>query len=164
MNENFILTLIDKFTASAITELKLDDGTTSLTLSKNTGDGGQGIGNREWGMGNRESQTENPYSPLPTPHSPSNPETAIKYQPSTTHSEIITSPIVGTFYASAGPDSPAFVSKGAKVTKGQTLCILESMKMMNHLEADFDCEILDIKVSGGELVEFGQPLFEVKKL
>jgi acetyl-CoA carboxylase biotin carboxyl carrier protein len=70
---------------------------------------------------------------------------------------------VATFYASAGPDSPVFACKGDKVKKGQTLCILEAMKMMNHLKAEFDCEILGIKVSSGDLVEYGQALFEVKK-
>jgi acetyl-CoA carboxylase biotin carboxyl carrier protein len=71
---------------------------------------------------------------------------------------------VATFYASAGPDSPVFAGIGEKIKKGQTLCILEAMKMMNHLKAEFDCEILDVKASAGDLVEFGQVLFEVRKL
>jgi acetyl-CoA carboxylase biotin carboxyl carrier protein len=75
----------------------------------------------------------------------------------------ISSPIVATFYLTAGPDSPPYVQKGQTVKKGQTLCVLEAMKMMNHLEAEYDCEILDIKAANGDLVEFGQVLFEVKK-
>jgi acetyl-CoA carboxylase biotin carboxyl carrier protein len=78
--------------------------------------------------------------------------------------ETITSPIVATFYAAPGPDAPAFVKAGSKVKAGDTLCILEAMKMMNHLEADFDCEILAVKAASGDLVEYGQALFEVKRL
>jgi acetyl-CoA carboxylase biotin carboxyl carrier protein len=78
--------------------------------------------------------------------------------------ETITSPIVGTFYAAPGPDAPAFVKAGSKVTAGDTLCILEAMKMMNRLEAEFDCEILSVKAASGDLVEYNQVLFEVKRL
>jgi acetyl-CoA carboxylase biotin carboxyl carrier protein len=78
--------------------------------------------------------------------------------------EAITSPIVATYYAAAGPDAPAFVKTGSRVKAGDTLCILEAMKMMNHLEAEFDCEILAIKAASGDLVEYGQVLFEVKRL
>jgi acetyl-CoA carboxylase biotin carboxyl carrier protein len=78
--------------------------------------------------------------------------------------EIITSPIVATFYAAPGPDAPAFVRAGGRVKAGDTLCILEAMKMMNHLEAEFDCEILAVKAASGDLVEYGQALFEVKRL
>ncbi|MDR0709188.1 MAG: acetyl-CoA carboxylase biotin carboxyl carrier protein subunit, partial [Spirochaetaceae bacterium] len=64
--------------------------------------------------------------------------------------ETITSPIVATFYAAPGPDAPAFVKAGGMVRAGDTLCILEAMKMMNHLEAEFDCEILDVKAASGD--------------
>jgi acetyl-CoA carboxylase biotin carboxyl carrier protein len=78
--------------------------------------------------------------------------------------EAITSPIVATFYRSPGPDSPPFADPGTIIKAGQTLCILEAMKMMNHLEAEFDCEILAVKAENGDLVEYGQTLFEVKRL
>jgi acetyl-CoA carboxylase biotin carboxyl carrier protein len=78
--------------------------------------------------------------------------------------EAITSPIVATYYAAPGPDTPPFVKAGGKVKAGDTLCILEAMKMMNHLEAEFDCEILAVKAASGDLVEYGQVLFEVKRL
>jgi acetyl-CoA carboxylase biotin carboxyl carrier protein len=71
---------------------------------------------------------------------------------------------VATFYAAPGPDAPAFVKAGSKVKAGDTLCILEAMKMMNHLEAEFDCEVLAVKAASGDLVEYGQALFEVKRL
>ena len=78
--------------------------------------------------------------------------------------DVITSPMVGTFYAAPSPDSPAFVSVGDTVRKGQTLCILEAMKIMNELEADYDCKILEILVQDGEPVEYDMPLFRVEKL
>lgn len=76
----------------------------------------------------------------------------------------ITSPIVGTFYSAAGPDIPAYVKVGDKVKAGDTVCILEAMKMMNEITADYDCEIEAVLVSNEQKVEYGQPLFRVKKL
>ena len=76
----------------------------------------------------------------------------------------ITSPIVGTFYSAAAPDVPAFVKVGDQVKAGQTVCILEAMKLMNEIQSDYDCEIEAVLVSNEQKVEYGQPLFRVKKL
>jgi acetyl-CoA carboxylase biotin carboxyl carrier protein len=76
----------------------------------------------------------------------------------------ITSPIVGTFYSAPAPDAPAFVKVGERVKNGQTVCILEAMKLMNEIQAEYDCEIEAILVSNEQKVEYGQPLFRVKKL
>lgn len=76
--------------------------------------------------------------------------------------KIITSPIVGTFYRTPSPDAPPYVEAGDTVLKGTVLCTLEAMKLMNQLEAEYDCEIVSILADQGSLVEFGQPLFEVK--
>lgn len=76
----------------------------------------------------------------------------------------ITSPIVGTFYSAPAPDVPAFVKVGDQVKNGQTVCILEAMKLMNEIQSDFDCEIEAVLVSNEQKVEYGQPLFRVKKL
>jgi len=81
-----------------------------------------------------------------------------------TEGELITSPMVGTFYQAPSPDSPPYVKVGDKVKKGQTLCIIEAMKIMNELEAEFDMEILEVLVEDGQPVEFDTPLFRVKKL
>jgi len=89
---------------------------------------------------------------------------AAEAKPATPKGEIITSPMVGTFYASPSPDAPPFVQAGDKVKAGQTLCILEAMKIMNELDAEYDCEILEILVEDGEAVEYDKPLFVVKKL
>ncbi|HAN21075.1 MAG: acetyl-CoA carboxylase, biotin carboxyl carrier protein [Clostridiales bacterium GWF2_36_10] len=71
----------------------------------------------------------------------------------------ITSPIAGVFYASPSPDSPAFVKVGDKVKKGDVLCIIEAMKLMNELTADKDGEIADVCVTNEQIVEYGQTLF-----
>ena len=76
----------------------------------------------------------------------------------------ITSPIVGTFYSAAAPDVPALVKVGDQVKAGQTVCILEAMKLMNEIQSDYDCEIEAVLVSNEQKVEYGQPLFRVKKL
>jgi acetyl-CoA carboxylase biotin carboxyl carrier protein len=73
----------------------------------------------------------------------------------------ITSPMVGTFYRAPAPDAPPYVDVGSKVSKGQTLCILEAMKLMNELEAEVSGEIREILVENAEPVEYGQVLFRV---
>ena len=77
---------------------------------------------------------------------------------------IIKSPIVGTFYRAPSPDAPVYCEVGKSIKKGQPICMLEAMKMMNTLEAEFDCVIEEILVANGELVEFNQPIFKVKKV
>ena len=76
--------------------------------------------------------------------------------------KIVTSPFVGTFYRAPGPDSPPFVDVGQKVQKGQTICIVEAMKLMNEIESDFDGKIAEIYVNNGQPVEFGEKLFRVE--
>jgi acetyl-CoA carboxylase biotin carboxyl carrier protein len=75
----------------------------------------------------------------------------------------ITSPIVGTFYRSPGPDKDAYVSEGSKVGPETTVCIVEAMKLMNEIQAEVSGEIVKIYVENGQPVEFGQALFGVKK-
>jgi len=77
--------------------------------------------------------------------------------------ETINSPIVGTIYRTPAPDAPPFVEEGKMVKKGETLCIIEAMKVMNELVAEFDCEILRILVDNQHFVEYGTPLFEVRR-
>ncbi len=77
--------------------------------------------------------------------------------------EHVVSPIVGTFYRTPSPDSPPFVEEGTEVVAGAPLCILEAMKVMNELQADFDLEVVTILAENGQMVEFGTPLFEVRR-
>lgn len=74
----------------------------------------------------------------------------------------IKSPMVGTFYSAPSPEAPPFVAIGTRVTKGQTLCIIEAMKLMNQIESEIDGTIEKILIDNAKPVEFGQPLFLVK--
>jgi acetyl-CoA carboxylase biotin carboxyl carrier protein len=74
---------------------------------------------------------------------------------------IIKSPIVGTFYASASPESEPFVKVGAQVESGQALCIIEAMKLMNEIESDVAGEVVRVFVENGQPVEYGEPLFGI---
>jgi acetyl-CoA carboxylase biotin carboxyl carrier protein len=74
----------------------------------------------------------------------------------------ITSPMVGTFYASPTPDTDAYVKAGSKVSKDSIVCIVEAMKLFNEIEAEVNGEIVEVLVKNGQLVEYGQPLFLVK--
>ncbi len=75
----------------------------------------------------------------------------------------VTSPFVGSFYRSPSPDTPAFVDVGSVVRAGQTLCIIEAMKLMNEIEADCAGTIVEIFAQNGKSVEYGQKLFRIKK-
>lgn len=75
---------------------------------------------------------------------------------------VITSPFVGTFYRSPSPDAPSFVEVGQSVRKGQTLCIVEAMKLMNEIEAEVAGKVAEIFVQNGQPVEFGEPLFRIE--
>jgi acetyl-CoA carboxylase biotin carboxyl carrier protein len=78
--------------------------------------------------------------------------------------EQITSPIVGTFYRSPAPDSPPYVEEGTEIKEGETLCIIEAMKVMNELEAEFDLRVERVLVENGAMVEYGSPILEVRRL
>ena len=76
----------------------------------------------------------------------------------------LTSPIVGTFYRAPAPDADPYVEVGAKVRKGQVLCIVEAMKVMNEIESEIDAEVVDILVANGQPVEFGEVMFHLRPL
>lgn len=78
--------------------------------------------------------------------------------------DTINSPMVGTFYRCPSPNTPAYVNVGDKVKRGQTLGIIEAMKIMNEIEAEFDCKILEIIPNDAQPVEYNSPLFVVEKI
>ncbi|HEY5512597.1 MAG TPA: acetyl-CoA carboxylase biotin carboxyl carrier protein [Geomonas sp.] len=78
--------------------------------------------------------------------------------------EVVTSPIVGTFYRAPAPDAPHYVEVGQVVEKGEVLCIVEAMKLMNEIEAEYRCKILRIVKENAQPVEYGDQLFIVEKL
>ena len=96
--------------------------------------------------------------PIVSLSSPSNDKKNVKV----TDGHQITSPFVGTFYASPSPDKPVYVKLGDKIRKGQVLCILEAMKIMNEIESDCDGELVEICVDNESLVEYAQPLFRIR--
>ncbi|MEK6631309.1 MAG: acetyl-CoA carboxylase biotin carboxyl carrier protein [Acidobacteriota bacterium] len=75
---------------------------------------------------------------------------------------IVKSPIVGTFYRASEPNAPPFVDTGAHVKKGQTLCIIEAMKLMNEIESDYEGDVVSVYVDNGQAVQYGERLFAIK--
>ncbi|GMA55854.1 hypothetical protein GCM10025858_03570 [Alicyclobacillus sacchari] len=76
---------------------------------------------------------------------------------------VITSPMVGTFYRAPSPESAPFVEVGAQVTSKTVVCIIEAMKLMNEIEAEVSGEVIEVLAENGQLVEYGQPLFKVRR-
>jgi acetyl-CoA carboxylase biotin carboxyl carrier protein len=97
--------------------------------------------------------------PLPPPPPP----TVEKVEKPAESGVLLTSPFVGTFYRAPAPEAPPFVEAGQAVRKGQVMCIVEAMKLMNEIESEFDGKILDILVKNAEHVEYGQALFRIEK-
>lgn len=133
---------------SSLTEFSIKDGETKITMSKLTHPPVIAAGV--------------PAAPMAA--APAQPAAAEEKAEAADEFELILAPIVGTFYSAAAPDVPAYVKVGDHVKSGQTVCILEAMKLMNEIQADYDCEIEAVLVSNEQKVEYGQPLFRVKKL
>ncbi len=135
--------LIDDMGNSKLTSLEIDfpDGT-KISMKK---------GEKEVIVKTTEAQTEDTTIeniPIPELKEP--------------QGNIITSPMVGTFYAKPSPDSSPYVEVGSHIKKGDVVCIIEAMKLMNEIESEFDGEIVEILVKNGEPVEYGKPLFKVR--
>jgi len=120
-------------------------------------------------------QATGPFAPLPVPHAAAHalsataPPTAPEAVPSpvTAPAEdadfaIVKSPIVGTFFRSAEPNAPAFVDVGSTVKKGDVLCIIEAMKLMNEIDSEYDGEVVKVYVESGQPVQYGERLFAIK--
>lgn len=101
-------------------------------------------------------------APAAAPAAPA--EIAVKAPAHNDKFETITSPIVGTFYRAPSPDSEPYVQVGQVVEKGQTCCIVEAMKLMNEIEVEFKCKIVEMCKENAQAVEFGDPLFIVERL
>ena len=103
-------------------------------------------------------------APVPVPVAGAAPAPVAAAKTETKPGVIVTSPFVGTFYRAPSPESPTFVELGTVVKKGQVLCIVEAMKLMNEIEAEIPGRIVKILVENGHPVEFNQPLFLVEKI
>jgi acetyl-CoA carboxylase biotin carboxyl carrier protein len=97
------------------------------------------------------ANTEAPVAPAASPQAADEIELAV-----------VKSPIVGTFYRSSEPSAPAFVDIGATVKKGQVLCIIEAMKLMNEIDSEYDGEIVNVYVENGQPVQYGERLFAIR--
>ncbi len=91
------------------------------------------------------------------------PQAEDKGEESLPEGEVVRSPMVGTFYNSPSPEADAFVKVGSSVSTGDTLCLVEAMKMFNQIEAEFSGKVMAVLVEDGQPVEFDQPLFVIKK-
>jgi acetyl-CoA carboxylase biotin carboxyl carrier protein len=150
--------LLRAFDRSETQVLELETENFRLYLDKSK-PGGEGV------LTPQPAQPQLPEGqPQLSPPSQSHPSPAPVEEKREPEGEIISSPMVGTFYQAPSPDSPPYVRVGDRVQKGQTLCIIEAMKIMNELEAEFDCEILEVLVEDGQPVEFDTPLFRVKRV
>ena len=143
--------LMELLEESGIAEIEVKEGEESIKLSRHSQY--QPMQNNQTMM--PVMQTQQPATQEITPQAESVPA-------SLPEGDTIESPMVGTFYRAASPDSKVFVEEGQKVNKGDTVCILEAMKMMNQVTTEQSGTIIKILVEDSEPVEFGQPLFIIK--
>ncbi len=144
--------LIRVFDKSALNKLKVKDG--EFEISMQTGfEGGTVV-----------TTAAAPVMTAPAAAPIVDASAPIAAAPAALAGDTIDSPMVGTYYSSPSPEAPAFIKVGDTVKKGQTLCILEAMKIMNEVEAEFDCKIVEMLVKDGDPVEFDMPIFTVEKI
>ena len=155
--------LIEKISSSDIQEFSLEVEDFKLEIKRNVFDQNQVINNLvsntsfdKPAIANQKIINDN----IPVVNEPEAPQVA---PPGRSDLTEITSPMVGTFYRAAAPGEEPFVEVGNNVKVGQTICILEAMKLMNEIESEFNAEIVEILVENGTPVEFGQVLMRVKQ-
>ena len=155
--------LIEKISTSDIQEFSLEGEDFKLEIKRNVFDQNQVINNLvsntsfdKQTIANQKTINDN----IPSVNEPEAPQVA---PPGRSDLTEITSPMVGTFYRAAAPGEEPFVEVGNNVKVGQTICILEAMKLMNEIESEFNAEIVEILVENGTPVEFGQVLMRVKQ-
>ena len=155
--------LIEKISTSDIQEFSLEGEDFKLEIKRNLFDPNQ-VANNQGSNTSFDSQTianqKTIDDNVSIVNEPEEPQVA---PPGRSDLTEITSPMVGTFYRAAAPGEDPFVEVGNNVKVGQTICILEAMKLMNEIESEFNAEIVEILVENGTPVEFGQVLMRVKQ-
>ncbi|HVK94186.1 MAG TPA: acetyl-CoA carboxylase biotin carboxyl carrier protein [Noviherbaspirillum sp.] len=146
-------TLIDLVAESDIAELEVTEGESKVRIVKSSG-----APQNQVVMMPQHSAPYTVATPTASPQTPTAPAAPIAVEP---EGHIVKSPMVGTFYRSSAPGNPPFVEVGATVKEGDTLCIIEAMKLLNEIDADVSGVIKKIMVENGQPVEFGQPLFVI---
>ena len=155
--------LIEKISTSDIQEFSLEGEDFKLEIKRNLFDQNQ-FTNNLVPSNSFDRQTNANQKPINDNLSIANdPEVPQVAPPGRSDLTEITSPMVGTFYRAAAPGEEPFVEVGNNVKVGQTICILEAMKLMNEIESEFNAEIVEILVENGTPVEFGQVLMRVKQ-
>ena len=155
--------LIEKISTSDIQEFSLEGEDFKLEIKRNLFDNNQ-IPNNSLISNTADKQISSIQKPVSdNVAATSSPEVAQVAPPGRSDLTEITSPMVGTFYRAAAPGEEPFVELGSSVKIGQTICILEAMKLMNEIESEFNAEIVEILVENGTPVEFGQVLMRVKQ-
>ena len=138
-----LIKLIDTVSASELTGFKYEEKGLKLQMSK--GDGTLPAGP----------------APAPAPAAEASAPLKEETEEAAKPGKVVESPLVGTFYAAPAEDAEPFVTVGSAVKKGQTLAIVEAMKLMNEIESDYDGTVAEILVENGQPVEYGQPLFRI---
>jgi len=144
--------LIDYIESSSFVEFELEREGFKIKLVKR----GAGPANGPAGP----VVSEAPVGPAPASPAGTPSRAAISESPDI---HLVKSPIVGTFYRASGPTAKPFIEVGDRVKKGQVLCIVEAMKLMNEIESDGEGEIVEILVANGQPIEYGEPLFKIRK-
>jgi acetyl-CoA carboxylase biotin carboxyl carrier protein len=146
--------LIDLVQESGIGEIEITEGEEKVRISRQSSGGPQVM------MSSPHMQEIPGGGPGYAPGAPAAPAIAPPAPEPVGH--MLKSPMVGTFYRAPSPGAPSFVEVGQSVTKGQTLCIIEAMKLLNEIESDVSGTIRAILVENGQPVEYGQPLFSIE--
>ena len=155
--------LIEKISTSDIQEFSLEGEDFKLEIKRNLLDQNQFTNNLVSNNSFDKQTIINQKSTKDNASIVNEPEAPQVAPPGRSDLTDITSPMVGTFYRAAAPGEDPFVEIGSNINVGQTICILEAMKLMNEIESEFNAEIIEILVENGTPVEFGQVLMRVKQ-
>jgi acetyl-CoA carboxylase biotin carboxyl carrier protein len=160
LNFKEILELIDKVADSGISGIEVEQAGTKVRIE------GKSSEQHVYTSYVSEKHEPHPLSSIPVHALPASSSAQKAEEQKSSEPDpsmhVMTSPIVGTFYRSASPESSPFVELGSKVKKGQVLCIIEAMKLMNEIESDVDGVVSEIYPQNAQPVEFGEPLFAIK--
>ena len=162
MNINEIKDLMAQFDQSSLREFSYKNQSDELTFSKNEGQAPVPTASSAPIAAPLQAASAPVIAPTPQAAPPAEPEAVSEAPASTAEGDVVESPLVGVAYLAAGPDKPPFVSVGDQVKKGQTLMIIEAMKVMNEVPAPKDGLVTEILVQNEEMVEFGKGLVRIK--
>ena len=155
--------LIEKISTSDIQEFSLEGEDFKLEIKRNLIDSNHKNKNAIKNNSHEEQVNSSQISTNDSVATSNTPQVAQVAPPGRSDLQEITSPMVGTFYRAAAPGDDPFVEVGTKISVGQTVCILEAMKLMNEIESEVSAEVVEILVENGTPVEFGQVLMRVKQ-